>query len=132
MVSAARASRDPVDLYYADLARHHTLTREGEVGIGRRIEAAERACTLAPGSADAHDALAMALYSAGQHEAAAPQAREAVRLDPEAAEYQYDLGLVQEALGDIAAARDSFGKAVELAPDFDEAREALRRLEGGP
>ncbi|MFT3775870.1 MAG: RNA polymerase sigma factor RpoD/SigA [Minicystis sp.] len=37
------AGRDTLDLYYADLAGRRHLTREGEVAIGRRIEAAERA-----------------------------------------------------------------------------------------
>ena len=52
-------------------------------------------------------------------------------LHPEAAEYVYDLGVIQDTAGDVAGARLSFTRALELAPDFEEAREALRRLENG-
>jgi len=71
----------------------------------------------------------MALLSAGKHDAALIEAEKAVRMMPEASEYRYDLGLIQEALGNLAAARTSFARALDLSPDFDEAQEALRRLE---
>jgi tetratricopeptide (TPR) repeat protein len=91
--------------------------------------AARRACCLDPGNPDGRDALAMALLSAGKHDAALIEAEKAVRMMPEASEYRYDLGLIQEALGNLAAARTSFARALDLSPDFDEAQEALRRLE---
>jgi tetratricopeptide (TPR) repeat protein len=103
------------------------------VSQGRNLEAAARAarkaCLLELGNAAAHDALAMALAASGKHQEALPIAREAVRLMPEAAEYRYSLGLVQQALADLAAARASFTRALELAPDFEEARQALRQLD---
>jgi len=99
---------------------------------GRRpeeaVRAARRACGLARDSADPLDALAMALYSAGEHEAARGPAREATRLAPEVADYWYSLGVIEEMLGEVAAARRCFERAVELAPDFEEARDALHRL----
>jgi len=104
------------------------LTSQGR-NAEAAVRAARRACGLDPDSADPRDALAMALYSVGQHEAAMGPAREATRLAPDAAEYVYDLGLIQEASGDAAGARTSFSRAVELEPDFEEAREALRRLD---
>ncbi len=95
------------------------------------IAAARRACGIDPGSAEALDALAMALYSAGRYDAALGPSQEATRLDPEAAEYRYDLGLIQEATEDVPGARESFTRALELAPDFEEARDGLRRLGDG-
>jgi Flp pilus assembly protein TadD len=74
----------------------------------------------------------MALYSAGDYRAALAPALEATRLMPETAEYHYDLGLVHEAVGDRLSARASFTRAVGLAPGFEEAREALRKLEESP
>ena len=90
--------------------------------------AARRACALDPESAEAHDALATALYSAGDYDGALTAAREAFRLLPEAAEYVYHLGLIHEARGDLLAARESFEHALVLSPGFEEAEEALRRL----
>jgi superkiller protein 3 len=99
---------------------------------GRDPEAAaaagRRACALDPESAEAHDALATALYSAGDYDGALTAAREAFRLLPEAAEYVYHLGLIHEARGDLLAARESFEHALVLSPGFEEAEEALRRL----
>jgi Flp pilus assembly protein TadD len=74
----------------------------------------------------------MALYSGGSYEAALGPAREAVRLAPEVAEYVYDLGLIRQALDDRASARETFRRALELAPDFEEARDALRQLDDLP
>ena len=104
------------------------LTSQGRNPDGA-ARAARRACALDPEDADAHDALAMALFSAGDHGTALGPALEATRLMPEAAEYHYDLGLVHEARGDVLSARASFRRAVELAPGFEEAQEALRKLE---
>ncbi|MCJ7749932.1 MAG: tetratricopeptide repeat protein, partial [Armatimonadetes bacterium] len=95
------------------------------------VQVARRACGIDPDSADAFDALAMALYSAGRYREALTPSQEAIRLDSEAAEYVYDLGVIQDTTGDAAGARLSFTRALELAPDFEEAREKLRRLEGG-
>jgi Flp pilus assembly protein TadD len=97
---------------------------------GAAIAAARQACKVEAGSAEAHDALAMALYSAGEYDTAVAAAEQAARLEPQAAEFVYDLGVIQEARGDLAGARESFGRAVGLAPDFEEAQEALRRVEG--
>jgi len=52
-----------------------------------------------------------------------------VRLAPEVAEYVFNLALVQRALGDRRSARKSLLRVLQLAPDFDEARELLRQLE---
>jgi Flp pilus assembly protein TadD len=71
----------------------------------------------------------MALHSAGDYRGALGPALEATRLMPESAEYHYSLGLVQEAAGDLLSARASFTRSIGLAPGFEEAREALRRLE---
>ena len=43
----------------------------------------------------------------------------------------HDLALIQETLCDIEGARERYLEAVRLAPDFDEAREALEQPERG-
>ena len=99
---------------------------------GRDAEAAVGAARLAvaadPEDANAQDALAMALYSSGRYEEALRPAQGAGRLAPQVPEYSYDLGLVEESNGDTDRARQSYQRALELAPEFEEAREALRRL----
>jgi len=96
------------------------------------VSVARHACELASEDAEAHDALASALFSAGRYESALGAAQDAVRLMPEAPEYHYCLGLIQQALGDLPSAKGSLLRAVYLSPDFEEARGALRRLEQQP
>ncbi|MGD0110478.1 MAG: tetratricopeptide repeat protein [Armatimonadota bacterium] len=110
------------------VALARALTAQGRSPTSA-ARAARRACGLDPDNADAHDALAMALHSAGDYRGALGPALEATRLMPESAEYHYTLGLVQEAAGDLLSARASFTRSIGLAPGFEEAREALRRLE---
>jgi Flp pilus assembly protein TadD len=113
------------------VALGRALTAQGRNSAGA-ARAARRACGLDPENADAHDALALALHSAGDHLGALGPALEATRLMPEAAEYHYTLGLVQEAAGDLLSARASLVRSIGLAPGFEEAREALRRLGESP
>jgi tetratricopeptide (TPR) repeat protein len=117
--------------HHVCIAMARALTAQGRdpdfaVGVARH------ACELASDNAEAHDALAAALFSAGSYKSALEAAQEAVRLMPETPEYHYCQGMIQEALGDRPLARACFLRAVGLSPDFEEARAALRRLEQSP
>ena len=54
---------------------------------------------------------------------------EAIRLAPRDAEASVSRGAVYEELGNDAAARSDYRKALEIVPDHDEAKDALARLE---
>ncbi len=125
MEQAWELAQEDADLC-VEMAR--ALTSYGR-DVEAAVRAARRACVLDPESAEAHNALGTALLSAGQAQAALGPAREAVRLMPEVADYVYDLGMIEEAVGDRREARARFLRALELDPGFEEAQEALRRLE---
>jgi Tfp pilus assembly protein PilF len=55
--------------------------------------------------------------SAGDLEAAAEDARDAIKLQPWAAGPRLQLALVDELAGDLRAARRDLGEAIERAPD---------------
>ncbi len=126
LAQAQKLGRDAPDVCVAVARALTAHGREPEAAV----LAARRACGLDVNSADARDALAQALHSTGSYQAALGPAEEAVRLAPREPQYRYNLGLLREALGDRAGARERFAHALELAPDFDEAQEALRRLDG--
>lgn len=49
-------------------------------------------------------------------------------MDDKSSYYYYYLGLINKARGDIEQAKENFGKALELNPDFEEANKAAKRL----
>ena len=52
----------------------------------------------------------------------------AIKLDPRDAEAYVSRGAVHEELGNEAAARADYRKALEIVPDHEDAKEALARL----
>lgn len=57
----------------------------------------------------------------------------ALKLEPNAALWWYRLGLVREALGDSAPAVEAFERALQLNPNYPEAKEGLNRTKkSGP
>ena len=104
-----------------------------EISQGRdpelAVRAASTACLLAPDDADAYDALAAALYFAGRFEEAVAPARRATDLASDVPDHWFGLGMILEALDHRPEARRAYRRALELAPEFEEAQEALRRLE---
>jgi len=93
------------------------------------VRAASTACLTARDDADAYDALAAAHYFAGRFEEAVAPARRATELAPDVPDPWFGLGMILEALDDRPGARRAYRRALELAPEFEEAQEALRRLE---
>lgn len=79
-----------------------------------------------------HDS-AQALYAEGKYREAIAQLEEAVRLDPQAKELYYNLGLITEKLGDLETALGYFRKCRELETEEREQRQLerlIKRLEG--
>lgn len=54
--------------------------------------------------------------------------KEAIKLDPKAEKYYYDMGLSYRSLGDIDKALESFQKATQIKPDYVEAYKSLARI----
>ncbi len=93
------------------------------------VRAASTACVLDPDDADAYDALAAAFYFAGRFEEAVAPARRATDLASGIPDHWFGLGMILEALDHRPEARRAYRRAIDLAPEFEEAQEALRRLE---
>jgi Flp pilus assembly protein TadD len=85
---------------------------EGTRGLERALAAPPDA---SPAAAVAN-AEGIALYEAGQWEAAKAKFEEAIQAQPTLAEAHYNLGLVYEALRDERTARKHFVEAANLAP----------------
>ncbi|MGO9245406.1 MAG: tetratricopeptide repeat protein, partial [Verrucomicrobiia bacterium] len=54
---------------------------------------------------------------------------QALRIQPDFAEAQYNLGLALEELGRTAEAIEHYQQALKLRPDFNPARNALAQLQ---
>lgn len=54
----------------------------------------------------------------------------AVRLSPNVALWQYRLGIVREAAGDLSQAVNAYEQALRINPDYREAKEGLERIKG--
>lgn len=86
---------------------------------------------------DSADAMAWALHQVGRNEEALEFADRANRLDGENALFLYHRGMIQQELGDAAAARADLESALEANPYFSPvhaplAEEALTELGGAP
>ena len=71
---------------------------------------------MAPAAAEVRLDYAFALQDAGQFEAAAAEAQEACRLQPDFAQAWETLGILQQAIGETAEAEIAYRKANALAP----------------
>ncbi len=88
-------------------------------------------------SIHAADALAWALYQAGDYQAAARYSQEALRLGTKDALFHYHAALIAHALGDLDAARSHLRQVQAINPAFsiryaDAARALLAQLEQMP
>jgi len=83
-----------------------------------------------------YDTLAWALYRDGRPTDAAPYARRALALGTRDAKLLFHAGLIDQANGDSARAKDELEQALDLNPHFSvlleqEARQTLAQLEAG-
>ena len=99
--------------------------------IDRAIEECKKAITLDPGYGNPYNDIGYFLIEAGSPGEAIPwlkQALESKRYDHYAFPH-FNLGRVYEKLGTWIAALDEYSKAIDISPNFREARLAHRRVE---
>jgi tetratricopeptide (TPR) repeat protein len=104
-----------------------------DIRIGDAVQGALAVYAATPDSIYAADAVAWALYKAGQPDEALPYAKDALRLGTADAMAYYHAGMINAALGNDDLAREQLTRALEINPAFSvlqapvarEAREAL-------
>jgi tetratricopeptide (TPR) repeat protein len=111
--------------YLIHKARLHTMQNNRSAAL----EAADEAAAQNPTRALLLDTLGVVYSRFEQHEKAAQVLRKAVALEPKNPQFQFNLGSVEQFLGDASAARLAYEAAVTLAPDFARAHWALSELE---
>lgn len=89
-----------------------------------------RLLTLTPADAEARSGLGRALYNLKDYAGAETAYRAIIGAYPQNANSYNDLGVVLEAKGDRAGALDNYQKALDLAPDHNEAKSNVARLKG--
>jgi Flp pilus assembly protein TadD len=70
----------------------------------------------------------LAFANKADYERAIADFNEAIKLDPRDAESYVSRGAVHEELGNEAAAKADYRKALQIVPDHDDAKDALARL----
>jgi tetratricopeptide (TPR) repeat protein len=93
------------------------LRRQGKDAL----PALERAATLSPDDAGAHNNLGNALGQLGRLDDAVASYRRALALKPDFAEAHNNLGNSLQGLGQLEAAAASYRRALQLKPDYPEA-----------
>ena len=82
-----------------------------------------------PESAEVSNTLGFIYYKKGLLTLAIPPLKMSADKDPSIPMYHYHLGLAYAKSGNASGARQALGRALELKPDFSEAREARSLLE---
>ena len=90
----------------------HRLMRQGR--FAEALPFAERALALAPGMADACDALAFVSMMLGQHERANSLYRRATQLSPETPRFWYNLASSERSFGRLLEAESACDRAIGL------------------
>ncbi len=86
--------------------------------VAERVRWFQAAVAAHPGSAVAHNSLAVALKDKGDRDGNLAEVREAVRLDPKYAHAHNNLGLTLKGKGDLDGALAQFREAIRLDPKF--------------
>src|SRR5690606_24867122 len=86
------------------------------------ISAFREVIALEPTFADAYNQLGIAYYEAGDADRALLVFSTARELDPENPHHHYNAGLLLNELQRHEQAREAFERAVELQPEYEEAR----------
>jgi tetratricopeptide (TPR) repeat protein len=93
---------------------------------------AQRALANMPNDGNIVDTLAWIYYRQGKLKEAYATQQRAVRLESSQPDLRYHMGVIEEAMGHIPAAREEYAMALRLNPRMAEARQALERLNGRP
>ena len=78
----------------------------------------DKAVVVAPGSAEIHITLGLALERTGKLDAAVKVLEKAVSLNPALTDAHYNLGVVLQAMGELDQAADAYGRAIEADPGY--------------
>src|SRR5262249_21922410 len=81
------------------------------------------------GDAFAHEEIAEIAFARGDRDAALEQVRAALAREPDSLRALWQLGILLRDRGDHAGAAEAFRRITALAPDSNEARDALERSE---
>ncbi len=112
---------------YLELA----LLRRSLGDLEEAARALDRAVYIFPGDVEVHESLAELAHELGQHQVAIRERAAIVALDPvDLAGALYELARAYQAAGDLAGARRMVLRALERAPNFEQAQDLLLELHG--
>ena len=113
-------------------ARYQAFHAKALMTMGFQAEAksqADRAVKLRTKDAFVTDIIGTVYSRVGHHELAAPLFKQAAKLNPNWALFQYNLGASAQFIGDIKAAKSAYLQAVKIDPNFYRAWFSLVSLE---
>ncbi len=84
-----------------------------------------------PNTVNVFNSLGIIYRKQGKFEKALVQYQRAQKVDPDEAKILYNIGRCYVEMKDLAKAKEAFAQAVELSPDFEEAKQILKALEIG-
>lgn len=132
-----RSSREALR-YYALAAEIDPVLAEPHYGAGlffesqkqpqEAIKAYQQAILVDPGYEDAYLAITQIFINSGKWKEAKHYANLTARNKPNSARGYYFRGLSEENLGDFAAAKEDYTKALSFRKNFPEATEGLKRV----
>jgi Flp pilus assembly protein TadD len=91
------------------------------------LQEVDAALKVQPSASEAHNQRGMLLGGLGDLAAAVGAFERATTLDPKSALMWFNLGLTRLRLGDKAGAATALKKALDLKPDFDDAKALLAK-----
>jgi tetratricopeptide (TPR) repeat protein len=98
------------------MALGNTYSQTPQERVAERVRWFQAAVAAHPGSAVAHNSLALALKDKGDRDGVLAEVREAVRLDPKYAHAHNNLGLTLRGKGDLDGALAEIREAIRLDP----------------
>jgi tetratricopeptide (TPR) repeat protein len=124
-------SRGPADPEIAnDVA--YTYANGGGDRLQEAEQLAQQAVKAEPNNGAILDTLAWIYYKEGKLKEAYVTQQQAVGLTPGEPGSRYHMGVIEEAMGHVPAAREEYGMALRLDANQPEAKQALARLNGKP
>jgi tetratricopeptide (TPR) repeat protein len=114
----------------AALAANNLATIYADSGSNLDVaqQLAETAIEQTPAAAEYQDTLGWVYYQRHLSGQAIPRFQQSVAADPTNPVYHYHLGLAFSKNGDVERAKSALQRAVELSPDFADARQALATI----